>query len=516
VIARTSAPERQPYHDAAAAAWAAAEYERCLQLCSAAQTDGAARVNHAVLRARALLRLGRHADVARGLNALLSHEDLDVRLTVRGLIGVARVRSGDASALSLLQAALADAATASIGVRSEMAINVALAYYAQGDYAAADASLDLVAPNTDIVYARALEFRGWTALARGDQERATAWFMKELDTHDRCNERDRYMEVNCTQALAALALERFDWTAWAVVARRRARLEWSASSLQEHRMFVAMRAAVWAYDVEGDPQQAAWEARCAEEWAPSEAFRVQALCCRAAVARKAREPISQRNHVEVAYRLFNGLRRPLGRGDESMVPLVLAEELANAGRAGDAREMLEVFRTRSISPVISMSHDPRVAGFERLVEGQVFEAEGSFSEAIAAFREAFEFFSGTGSLRRSLTAAVRLLRLSPDDTYLWQHVDLVVARTAKGSWIVSLADGLRRAHAARRLTAVQRAYLRLLCDGKSNPEIARLRMRSVNTVRNQVATLFETFDVQSRAELVAQCARLGILDSGAD
>jgi DNA-binding CsgD family transcriptional regulator len=54
--------------------------------------------------------------------------------------------------------------------------------------------------------------------------------------------------------------------------------------------------------------------------------------------------------------------------------------------------------------------------------------------------------------------------------------------------------------------------LGLLCDGKSNPEIARICKRSVHTVRNQVAALFEAFGVQSRTELVALCARLGILD----
>jgi DNA-binding CsgD family transcriptional regulator len=71
---------------------------------------------------------------------------------------------------------------------------------------------------------------------------------------------------------------------------------------------------------------------------------------------------------------------------------------------------------------------------------------------------------------------------------------------------------LRHRAAGQRLTAVQQEYLRLLCAGKSNPEIARIRNRSVNTVRNQIVPLFEIFGVQSRSELVAECMRSGVLE----
>ena len=511
--ARHTSRDRES-RDEAETAWENGEYERCLQLTSPSYAaDEGRRAERAIVRARALVRLGKHAEASQCLQFLLGHSDRDIRLTARSLIGAARIRGGDGDALRDLQQALSDAATAAPAVRAELAVHVALAHYARGAYAAADAALDRVGPETDIVYARALEFRGWIAMAYGDQDRATTSFLKALEVIGGCRRRDRYVEVNCTQALAGLALERFDREAWAVVTQRRAALDWSAGSFGEHRFFIAMRAAVFAYDVEGDPQLAAWEAHCAEEWAPNDAFRTQALCCRAAVARKAREAVSQRNHVEAAYRVFLGMRQPLGEGDETMVPMVLAEELANVGRAAEARSMMAIFRNRRTSAVISMSHDPRLAGYETLVEAQVLEAEGRRREAVAAFREAFEFFSRIGSARRSLTAAVRLLRLAPDDPSLWRHVDAVAAQTAKGSWIASLSEGLRRAHAARTLTAVQRDYLTLLCDGKSNPEIARIRRRSVHTVRNQVAALFETFAVGSRAELVAQCARLGILDS---
>jgi DNA-binding CsgD family transcriptional regulator len=105
--------------------------------------------------------------------------------------------------------------------------------------------------------------------------------------------------------------------------------------------------------------------------------------------------------------------------------------------------------------------------------------------------------------------------LSPSEEYVWGHIDAVVAGIAKGSWIGPVADQLRRARHVAELTPLQREHLRLVCAGMSTPDIARIRKRSKHTVRNQIASLFETFSVHNRAELVAECARLGILSSQA-
>ena len=62
-----------------------------------------------------------------------------------------------------------------------------------------------------------------------------------------------------------------------------------------------------------------------------------------------------------------------------------------------------------------------------------------------------------------------------------------------------------------KLTDVQREVLALICQGKSNPEIARLRNRSLHTVRNLVVRLFEIFEVKSREELAVECVRRGLM-----
>ncbi len=57
---------------------------------------------------------------------------------------------------------------------------------------------------------------------------------------------------------------------------------------------------------------------------------------------------------------------------------------------------------------------------------------------------------------------------------------------------------------------MQREVLVLICQGKSNPEIARVRRRSLHTIRNLVARLFEVLDVKSREELAVEGVRLGL------
>ncbi len=51
-----------------------------------------------------------------------------------------------------------------------------------------------------------------------------------------------------------------------------------------------------------------------------------------------------------------------------------------------------------------------------------------------------------------------------------------------------------------------------LCKGKKAREIAQAFGRSFNTINNHTRAIFAAFGVRSRAALVAECAKLGILD----
>jgi DNA-binding CsgD family transcriptional regulator len=494
-------------------AWCDGDFERCLQLCASAKaTTVEARKEFALLRSRALLRLDRPAEALQHMQAAGADDDVSIRV----LFGAAQARLGEHEAgLRALRAMLTGGA-ADRPTRAEINLWIALACYGKRDLDGADAALDAVPLDGGAFHVRALEYRGWVASARAEYDRAVASFSRALHVLDACPQPDRFVEANCVQALSTFAVERFDRFAWSIVTQRRTNSDWHGSGLRYLRFLIALRAAAFAFDVEGDAFTAAAEASSAEELAPSVAYRVQALCVRAWVSRCAGEKLAHRDQVRAAVRLFDGIEDWMPTGDESIVPLVLAEELANAGREADARRVFELYRTQAAtSPMLAITGDRRRDGYERLVEAQILEAEGKRKDAVSGYRDAFQIFCPLGYVRRSIVAAVRLIQLSPGDRYLWGHIDVIVAGLAKGSWIGPVADQLRRARNLAELTGLQREHLLLVCAGMSNLEIARIRKRSKNTVRNHLTILFEAFRVHSRAELLVECARLGISRSAA-
>jgi DNA-binding CsgD family transcriptional regulator len=492
-------------------AWFAGAFERCLELCEAARPrDAGSRVHIALLRARALLRLGRATEALQVLNdAAAIPSGSDESITLRMLSGAAHVRGGDVErGLTILHEAQRDCTTAHPTIRSEIALNVALAYYAMRDFDNAKDALVNVDVKSDIVYARSLEYRGWIAFTASDGDNATAFFLAALDALDRCRHYDRFLEANCIRALAHLAVERLDRATWSIVEDRRARVDWSVNGLSQPSFWIAYCAASYELDAQGNTLGAAREARIAEHIAPTNATRVQALCRRALVARYSGEPIAENDHAEAAAELFATLKPTDFSGDEAIVPLILAEQLASISRPEAARVALDTFsRFARKSSVLWMTHSPSTFAFHRLVEGAVSEAAGERRTAIRRYREAFDVYSENGYTRRALDAALRLVRMTPDataDAYLQAHAQ----KLAPQSWMRREVEKTRTQ--AVKLTAVQREVLGLICQGKSNPEIARLRKRSLHTIRNLISRLFEVLEVSSREQLAVECVRRGL------
>ncbi|MBV8369221.1 MAG: response regulator transcription factor [Candidatus Eremiobacteraeota bacterium] len=472
--------------------------------------DAASRLNLMLLRARALLRLDSAAEALQVLSdACAVPAGSDESLTLRMLTGAAHVRAGEVErGLQILTDARRDADGAHSTIRSEIVLNVALAHYALRNLDAAEKSLRHVDTKSDIVYARALEYRGWIALTRADAEAATRLFVNALETLDRCRHYDRFLEANCIRALAHLAVDRLDRSTWSIVEERRARVDWSVNGLGQPNFWIAYCAATYALDVQGNVLRAAREARAAERGAPTAAARVQALCKRAAVARYAGEPLSATDHAEAAAELFATLKPPDLSGDDAIVPLVLAEQLANASLGDAARAALDTFsRYARKSSVLSMTHSPYTQAFHRLVEGAVSEAAGEKRAAIRRYREAFELYATHADVRRALDAALRLTRLSADRRAA-EYAQAHARKLAPQSWMRKELEKSKTP--AVKLTAVQREVLLLICRGKSNPEIGRLRKRSLHTIRNLVSRLFEIFEVSSREELAVECVRRGL------
>ncbi len=499
--------DRATYSDALAA-WCGGDFERCLELCDTVGRGA----DVAFLRARALLRLGRAGDAQRELLEAAPGTP-DAALTAQLLLGAAEIRLGDVDAgLARLDAAQIAAVTAHPTIRSEIALYRALGHYARREYAAASAALRSVTPDSDIVYARALEYRGWIDVARGRRDGGVTHFVRALEQLDRCRHRDRFLETNALRALSHLASETFDAGLWSFVNARAARLDWNMPGIAAPRWWIMMNAAL-VHEAAGDVVGALGALREADRLAPSAAYRVHALCRRAAIAHHAGEPIGARCDVDEARALLDGLSAAELAADARTAALSLAEELARAGDALGAARYRGLYA--SLPPVerdVAIADDPRLRAHEQLVEAAIARAAGDVGAAATGLRAAFEGFRRVGYTRRAAEAAFGMAQITGDDEHYRYVVD-ATRDVAPGYWLRRAVD--RRARylddpAIGALRPRHREVLAAILAGRTNAEIARVRGCALSTVEHAVTDLLAALGVSRRSELVAEAVRRGL------
>ena len=497
-------------------AWFAGDFDGCLALCDRVRPHDVDMVSQlALLRARALLRLGRPDDaIAVVRSVFVAHGTLDASLTARMLLGTAHVRRGDHQAgLDILESAFKTSSDAHPTVRSEIALNIGLAHYGLRDLDAADRALDLVSPNADIVHARALEYRGWVAMVRVDYESASHHFAAALRRLDECRRYDRFLEANAIMGLAILAAERLDRSGFMLVEQRADRIEWSAGGLAWPLFGVTISASMM-HEVDGRIHEALRWSREAEAAAPSEAAKLFAMCRRAAILRNVGERFAHHDLVVQVRAALRALDLTRAGGDEREVPSALAVEVAWTGDVLGARALLKQYdELAPASAMYSFAADPRPLGFRAYAEAAVADAAGDHHTAHHSYREAFQIFNRIGYERRALHAALRLAELT-GQTYLLEYVDRMLHKLSAHSPLrararrqnPSLTDPVVAA-----LSRTERGVLQALCEGKSTAEIAALRTRSKQTIRNTVSHILTAFGVPDRAALLRECAQRGII-----
>ncbi|MBV8368298.1 MAG: response regulator transcription factor [Candidatus Eremiobacteraeota bacterium] len=497
-------------------AWFAGDFDGCLARCDRVRPSDVDMVSQlALLRARALLRLGRADDAIGAVRSVfIAHGTLDASLTARMLLGTAYVRRGDnRTGLHMLEHAYAGAGGAHPTVRSEIALNIALAYYGLRELDGADRALDRVSPDADIVHARALEYRAWIALARSDFAGAMRHFQGALLRLDGCRHYDRFLEANSLQGLAMLAAERLDRAAFMLVEQRAERFDGSAGGLAGPLFLVAFAASMMD-EVNGRARDALRRAREAETAAPTEIMRLLAMCRRATVLRNVDERHAHYDLVVQIHNALSGLDLSGADGNEREVPAALAIELAWSGDVLGARALLKQYDALPPADAMSSLHDdPRPVGARLYAEAVVADAAGDHQTAHHRYREAFQIFHRCGYERRALHAALRLGELT-GQTYLLEYAERVLKKLSAHS---PLRQRARRHNApdgdpvVGALSRTERAVLQLLCEGKSTAEIALLRNRSKQTVRNTVSRILSAFEVGDRHALLRECVKRGIV-----
>jgi tetratricopeptide (TPR) repeat protein len=403
-------------------AWFAGDFEGCLAICDRVRpTDVDMLSQVALLRARALLRLGRPQEAVSVVSGVfVAHGTLDASLTAQMLLGQGYVRLGEHErGLSILEHAERGAGGAHPTIRSELALNVALGYYGLRRLDHADAALDRVAPGSDIVHARAFEYRAWVAVARADYPRASEQFVLALRRLDECRRYDRFLEATAIQGLAMFAAERLDRPAWLFAESRAERLDWGAAGLADPRHIIALSLSM-LHEADGRMGDALQWTRVAEEAALTAGRALLANCRRAAILRAANERFAHADLVAAMRRRLEQLGASPLPGEERGLPLALAEELAYAGDVLGARALVKRHDELPAPSRMLVMDDPRDAAHRSFVEAVIADAAGEHRAAREQYQRAFRVYRGIGYERRAALTALRLGELT-GQAYLLEY-----------------------------------------------------------------------------------------------
>jgi DNA-binding CsgD family transcriptional regulator len=500
---------------AAERAWFDGEVERCLMLCD--DVAGALTISDAerlaILRARALLRLQRAPEAL----ALLTERfgatgERGDNAAAMMLIGTAHVRRGEVErGLAVLHNAARDA---DVALRSEIALGIALAQFNAGDLTGAEAALDRVDPTSDVVYARALEYRGWIAKRRGDFAASVEQFEAALAQLDRSRQRDRFVEASVVTVLGNIAVELLDEARSDAMRQRGDRIVWDGAGMAYYRFWHEMNRSM-ADETYGRPRDALVAARNAAAAAPSDAFRIFAHCRRAAVLLAYGEPLGYEDLAATIRAEFDAIDiSALQAFEEVNLAAVVVATLALIGDAAGAASALERLHAMSPAQLAVLTEEPLERGYLVYVEALVADADGDTFTAQHRYGDALRAFREAGAIRRAIVAALQLVDLNADPAAL-RYVDAQVARLPAESWLRARAAKVaerREDPLFAELTRAEREVLELLYDGRSTSDIAAIRGRSAQTIRNTVSALFKTFGVDNRGALISECRRRAMFE----
>jgi DNA-binding CsgD family transcriptional regulator len=486
------------------------EFERCIAVCDTIRpANDATRVEVALLRARALLRLDRPdkaIDAIRGSSFVkLSGDEL---VTSQMLLGSAYVKLGQPQrGASILDEAIHHARRVHPTISAELTLNLGIAWYVMGEPVKAQELLTSVAQDADIVHVRALEYQGWLALAQSDFPGSAEHFRAALDELDRCDHRDRFVEANILQGLASAYPELLRDDDWPRIQARIQTFDWPANDVARPQFWTMFFTSIMS-EIRGDFLEARYWVRRAERASSAIGYRVVAYSRMAALFRAEGEMRAHLDFVLRAHELYSEVSSRELPSDLKQAPLVLAEEMIHAGQYDAARRLLVQYRD-VLAPVSREPGTDRVAALESAAEGALLEATGEHQRSIQAYSKAFQTFRRCGLRRQACMVAVRLARITKEPSYV-EYARETLAPVPK-YWLAHELTALEK-DAGPRLSPSQMSVLRLVVEGKTYKEIAALRGGSWRTARNIVHVLFRKFNVKSKGELIALVTRRRLVD----
>lgn len=474
-------------------------------------SDGTTQFEVALLRARALLRVGWPR---RAIDALAecAYTNLTVDEFVTGqmLLGSAYVRLGQVTrGAEILEQTQAQHQTSDVHptIRAELTVNRGVAQFHLGRYGEAERLLSSVEPEADIIYARALEYRGWVAFRTGEFRRSAEEFRSAVRALDHCQNRDRFIEASVLQGLTSVYAELLEVDEWPSIEARIRILDWSANGMARPYFWTALCASMIC-EVSGDYAAARDWVRQGERVSDAPGYRVLAHCRTAAIIRAADEMQGRLEFIARAREAYEELSLRDLTEDLRQVPLFIAEEMVWSDLFDGAARLLRQYRDVVLPTSHETPTEQRATALENSIEAALLEASGDIAGAVRLYSAAFDGFDRAAFRRRACMCALRLIRLTGDRRYV-DYMRTNLAAVPK-YWLVGELAKLEK-KSRLHLSPSQAVVLHLVAEGKTYKEIAALRNGSWKTARNVVHGLFRKFGVKSKGELVAAAMRQGVL-----
>lgn len=478
-------------------AYRAADFERCRQLLEYSNT-----LEAVLAGARLALRENRFVDV---IGALSDFPSLPAELRIERdvLLGGALGSTRDyVAGRRLVDRALNDLQPGDLLYEEALHFKAVIAWM-QHEHREAEEAAQAQLNSIDANHrGRARIMLSWIALRRGEILQQAEELQRALDEFEDTSEPDQYYRASAVFTLALLCRELPLHDVSGRVRRIFDTLPWTNALQLEH--FQVTRLLAGIDELDGNELAAFAGFKRAMRLAPSEHWTVLCFLDRALLARNTGETAFAAEQLQDAHEMAQRISWNEVKGEERSALLVAAQLFADED-AAIAEQYLARFRSlgSNVIPLLSYGSDPRVRGFEAYSQGVSWLRLGDAGEGKNALSEAWEIFEDFKYDWRAALCALGLYEATRDRR--WAHRAARKIDPWPRSWIARRIAEASSTSAVSldRIPRAKREVLELVRAGRRNSEIANALGRSPNTVRNQLAQLFQTFNVKSRAELVA-------------
>jgi tetratricopeptide (TPR) repeat protein len=397
---------------------------------------------------------------------------------------------------------------------AEVAHQRARLRYLQGTFDPEDRDIELAlshpSPGQRIL---TLVVRSWMFAGLGNYRAQIADLRRAIDlARGFPNDVELYTTARALHSLVRVASELGDQEASDDARALFESIEWPHELADQQ--FLCMRALAWDAFLRGDSARAQWLLRDSKELAPNDAWRVMSHVDRAYVARMNHNEPWARDEILQAQVYSRSVVWAATSGEERQALVTLAVLFAPLDMGQAQRYVSTYMRlgNESVDPQNAIAHDRRAAGFTAYASGRVQQVLGNVQSATTAFETAYKIFDEAEHHFRAALAAQGLAELT--GATIWverarQHAGFF----PKSAFYRFLTDRISKQTTPwiEGLSPMQRQLALSLCEGLEFKELSRRFSRSEFTIKREVQTLYDLFNVRTRGALRELLEERGVL-----